>query len=113
MDRHAAEVNDPTRRRPSGGIAKLLSGPHHHAVAAGDAADDTMHVSERGAKSVRFRCMWRGERHTGRRHSVLRRLHAQAGTTSTEDDGPPIARISGTEASTTKPVSSSNASGRR
>ena len=39
--------------------------------------------------------------------------HAQAGTTSTEEDGAPIARISGTEASTIRPVSISKASGRR
>jgi hypothetical protein len=39
--------------------------------------------------------------------------HAQAGTTSTEDDRPPIPRISGTEASTVRPVSISRASGRR
>jgi len=39
--------------------------------------------------------------------------HAQAGTTRTEEDGPLMPRISGTEASTVRPVSISNASGRR
>jgi hypothetical protein len=52
-----------------------------------------------------------GGRQVGRRHGVC--LPSQAGTTSTDEDGPPIDRKSGTEASTTRPVSISKASGRR